>query len=116
MGFTGAFCLIVAGGLSKALKKEQKMSLQPPLEGLSDYHISDRTRMILALAKFREEWQELVSGGSLMKIESPVGLLLADIADKLDLTEQERHIFLGGRLINEVDSFMETRVTRKMPL
>ena len=92
------------------------MSLQPPLEGLADYKMRDRTRMILALTKFREDWQELAGGGSLMKVESPVGLMLADIAEKLELTEQERHIFLGGRLINEVDGFKETRISRKMPL
>jgi hypothetical protein len=68
----------------------------------------------MVLAKFREEWQELVNGGSLLKVETPVGLLLADIADKLELTTQERHVFLGGRLINEVDGFMETRVSRKL--
>lgn len=92
------------------------MSLQPPLEGLADYQLRDRTRIVLALAKFRQDWQELVHGGSLMKVESPVGLIFADIAEKLEMTEQERHIFLGGRLINEVDGFMETRVSRKMPL
>lgn len=87
---------------------------QPSL--VTDYSIRDRTRMVIALAKFRKEWQELVDGGSLLKIESPVGLLLADIADKLELTTQERHVVLGGKLINEVGSFMETRVSVKLPV
>ena len=87
---------------------------QPPL--VSDYSIRDRTRIVLALAQFRKEWQELVKGGSLMKVESPVGLLLADIAQKLELTPQERHVVLGGKLINEIDAFMETRVSVKLPL
>jgi len=91
------------------------MTLQPPLEGLADYRISERTRLVLALAQFREEWQETVNGGSLLKVETPVGLLLADIADKLELNSQERHVFLGGRLINEVDSFLEERVSRRLP-
>ena len=89
------------------------MSLQMPL--VTDFRIADRTRMILALAEFREEWQATVNGGSLLKVESPVGLILADIAEKLELTEQERHVVLGGKLINEVDGFMETRVSRKLP-
>jgi hypothetical protein len=89
------------------------MSSQPVLEGTADYNLTDRTRFVLALAQFRQEWQELV-GGSLLKVESPVGLLLADIADKLELTPQERHVVLGGKLINEVDGFMETRVSRKL--
>jgi hypothetical protein len=92
------------------------MTVQVPLEGLSDYRLSDRTRMIMALAAFREEWQKLVEGGSLLKVESPVGLVLADIADRLELSPQERHVFLGGRLINEVDAFLETRVSQKLPL
>ena len=92
------------------------MTFQPPLEGLADYRISDRARLVLALAQFREEWQETVNGGSLLKIETPVGLLLADIADKLELTPQERHVFLGGKLINEVDAHQEQRIRRKLPL
>jgi len=89
------------------------MSLQTPLEGLADYRPSDRTRMILALAELRQEWQQATNGGSLLKVETPVGLLLADVADRLGLSSQERHVFLGGKLINEVDAHMEERVARK---
>ena len=92
------------------------MTLQPPLEGLPDYRPSERTRLVLALAEFRKEWQEAVNGGSLLKVESPVGLVLADIADRLELSSQERYAVLGGRLINEVDARREQRVSRKLPL
>ena len=92
------------------------MSLQSPLSGLADYRLSDRARFVIALSELREEWQRAIKGGSLLKIETPVGLLLADIADKLELTSQERHVFLGGKLINEVDGFREERITRKLPL
>lgn len=92
------------------------MNLQPPLEGLPDYRMAERTRLILALAEFRKEWQEAVRGGSLLKVESPVGLVLADIADRLGLTSQERYAVLGGKLINEVDATREERVRRKLPL
>ena len=92
------------------------MSLQPPLDGLAGYRVGERTRIVLALAELRDEWQEAVRGGSLLKVETPVGLLLADIAEKLELTQQERHVFLGGKLINEVDGFMETRVSRKLAI
>ena len=91
------------------------MSLQTPLEGLADYRPSDRTRIVLSLAQLREEWQQATKGGSLLKVETPVGLLLADIADKLELTSEERHVFLGGRLINEVDGFREERIARRLP-
>jgi hypothetical protein len=92
------------------------MTLQPPLEGVPDYRASERTRMLLALADFRKEWQEAVHGGSLLKVESPVGLVLADIADRLELTPQERFVLLGGRLINEVDANREQQVRAKLPL
>jgi hypothetical protein len=92
------------------------MTLQPPLEGLPDYRMSERTHLILALAEFRKEWQEAVHGGSLLKVESPVGLVLADIADRLELSPQERYVFLGGRLINEVDATREQQVRAKLLL
>jgi hypothetical protein len=92
------------------------MSLQPNLEGLADYNLQERTRIVLALADLRREWQQTVRGGSLLKVESPVGLLLNDIADRLELTSQERHVMLGGKLINEVDSHLEERVSRRLPL
>ena len=92
------------------------MSLQTPLEGTAGYRPSDRTRMILALAELREEWHQATKGGSLLKVETPVGLLLADIADRLELTSQERYVFLGGKLINEVDAVREERVAPRLPL
>ncbi len=92
------------------------MTLQPHLEGFSDYRISEKTRLVLALSQFREEWQVAVNGGSLLKVEAPVGLLLADITDRLELTSQERHVVLGGKLINEVDALNEERISRKLPL
>lgn len=92
------------------------MSLQTPLEGLTDYRPSERARIILALAELRQEWQEAVHGGSLLKVESPVGLLLTDIADRLALSLQERYAFLGGRLINEVDAIREQSIRSRLPL
>lgn len=87
------------------------MALQPYLEGLTEQYISDRTRMVQSLSEFRREWQKAVEGKSLFDVEAPVGLILADIADRLQLTPQERHAFLGGQLIGKVDSLLEERVT-----
>ena len=92
------------------------MSIQHNLEGLVDYRLRERTRIVLALADLRREWQQTVRGGSLLKVETPVGLLLNDIADRLELTSQERHVMLGGKLLNEVDSHLEERVIRRLPL
>ena len=80
---------------------------------IRDFSIRDRTKIVICLAQLRKEWQELTGGGSLLKVEAPVGLILSDIADKLQMTEQERHTFLGGRLCNEVDCVNETRVDIK---
>ncbi len=82
---------------------------------VKDYSLKDRTKMVMNLAEFRMEWQEAVNNGSLLKVEAPIGLILSDIADKLNLTEQERHAFLGGRLCNEVDGVNETRVNKRKP-
>jgi len=78
---------------------------------VNDYSLRDRTKLVMDLAQFRKEWQEACGGGSLLKVEAPVGLILSDIAEKLNFTEQERHIFLGGRLCNEVDCVNETSVS-----
>lgn len=89
------------------------MAFQPSL--VHDYRISDRTRMVLILAEIREERQKTASGRSLLKVEAPVGLLLADIADRLGLTVQERYVLLGGRLINEIDGIREACITHRWP-
>jgi hypothetical protein len=69
--------------------------------------------MVMNLAELRQEWQEAVDNGSLLKVEAPVGLIFSDIADKLELTEQERYAFLGGRLANEVNGVKETKVSKR---
>jgi hypothetical protein len=91
------------------------MTLQPPLEGLTDYRLPDRTRMVQALADLRREWQETLVGRSLLDAPAPVGLLLSDIADRLELTSQERYAMLGGKLINELNAFMEQRISLELP-
>ena len=90
------------------------MTIQPPLEGFNDYRLRERTRLILALAEFRQEWQRTAKS-SLLKVEAPVGLLLSDIADRLELSPQERYMMLGGKLINEVDALLEERICLKLP-
>jgi hypothetical protein len=81
------------------------------LEGTVDYHPSNRAQMVQALADFRREWQKIAQGTSLVEVEAPVGLLLADIADRLELNPQERYAMLGGMLINHVNCLMEERVS-----
>ena len=91
------------------------MTLQPPLDGLTDYQPSERTRLVLTLAELRKEWQAAVMGVNLLEVKTPVGLLFNDIANRLQLSPQERHVLLGSELMNDVESFLETRPVRKLP-
>ena len=90
------------------------MTLQKPLEGLADYRLSERARIVQLLADFRREWQKTVGSKSLINVAAPVGLILADIADRLDLTASERHAMLGGKLVTQVDCLMEERIAAKL--
>lgn len=107
--------LLSCRGKAKCSKGANKMTLQPPLDGLTDYQPSERTRLVLALAELRKEWQAAVKGATLLQVEVPVGLLFNDIANRLQLSPQERHVFLGGELASDVDSFLDTRVAKKLP-
>jgi hypothetical protein len=87
------------------------MTLQPPLEGLADYRLSNRTQIVQSLADYRREWQKAAAGKSLIELEASVGLMLVEIAAQLKLSSQERHAMLGGKLINEANTLMEQRVS-----
>ena len=59
-----------------------------------------------ALISFRQEWESVAGGTSLLHCESPVGLLLFDIVAKLEIpTEEQRHL-LGSELFDEVAEFV----------
>ena len=85
------------------------------LEGVTDYQPSYRAQVVQSLADFRREWQKTAEGKSLIEVQAAVGLILADIADRLELNPQERYAMLGGKLINEVDCLMEERIRAKLP-
>jgi hypothetical protein len=87
---------------------------QLTLEGTADYHPSYRAQIVQSLADFRREWQKTVDGKSLVDVQAPVGLLLSDIADRLELNPQERYAMLGGKLINQVNCIMEERVSSEL--
>jgi hypothetical protein len=102
----GAFC-ILAGGKQNA---QRRIMAQLTLEGTTDYKPSYRAQIVQSLADFRREWQKMAEGQNLIDVQASVGLMLADVADRLDLNPQERHIFLGGKLINQVNCLMEERI------
>jgi hypothetical protein len=95
--------------------KEYYMNLQPSLVDPENYYLSNRIRIIHALAKFRGKWESKISDISLVTVEVSIGMLLSDIADCLELTPQERHVLLGSKLIKEVSTFMEQHIRLKLP-
>lgn len=86
------------------------------MEGVTDYRLSNRAKVAQALADFRLEWQKIVEGKSLVDVEAPIGLILVDIADRLELSPQEKHAMLGGKLINQVNSYKEERIGIKLTI
>ena len=83
--------------------------LQLDLVDVMETQSSYRAQIVKSLAEFRCEWQEITEGQSLIEVDAPVGLLLADIADRLGLSPQERHVMLGRKLAKQINSFMEER-------
>ena len=55
----------------------------------------DRQNAISNLKTIRTEWQEAASSHCLIEVNGSIGLLLADIATALELTEQESVEVLG---------------------
>jgi hypothetical protein len=110
VGTIGAFCFL----LGKQNAQRRNMS-QLILEGAANDPTSDRAQVVQILADFRREWQTIAEGKSLIEIEVPVGLVLADIADWLQLDPQERQAMLGGKLISQINHVMEERVGVAIP-
>jgi hypothetical protein len=110
VGTIGAFCFL-AGGRQNAQRRTMSQLL---LTGTENYKPSYRTQIVQSLAEFRREWQELAHSQSLVNVQTSVGLLLSDIADRLELIPQERHAMLGGKLINQIDCILEERVALEL--
>ena len=85
------------------------MSLQTDMS-IMDLSPSYRVKALEAIAEFRQDWEEIAEGKSLLNLEAPIGLLLSDIADRLELSPQERFVFLGETLIEEIEVFMKQQV------
>jgi hypothetical protein len=106
VGTIGAFCFL-AGGKQDAQRRTMS---QLVLTGTEDYKPTYRAQIVQSLAEFRRDWQTLAKGESLVSIQASVGLILSDIADRLELNPQERHAMLGGKLINHVNCILEEKV------
>jgi hypothetical protein len=89
--------------------------LQLDLEGATDTQPSYRAQIMKSLVEFRREWEIHAEGKSLIDVDASVGLILSDIAERLGLSQQERHVLLGGKLAKQIDSYMEERPKVKIP-
>ena len=89
------------------------MIIQPFLVDEQEASISVRMKVVESLAKFRQEWQSLADDQNLLDVQASVGLILVDIADRLELNEQEKAVALGHKLISQADAFLEQRVRVK---
>ena len=69
--------------------------------------------IVLALEGYRRVWQETADGESLLNVTAPVGLIIADIAEALGLTSQDRSAVLGKELDAEVSELAEQQVQLK---
>jgi hypothetical protein len=60
----------------------------------------NRQAVIERLADMRQEWQEAaaVDGKTLAEVSAPVGVVMADFCDLLELTPEERETVLGVEL------------------
>ena len=85
------------------------------LESTVGPHTPYRAQVVQILTDFRREWQVIAEGTSLVEGEAPVGVVLSDIADWLQLNPQERQAVLGGKLISQINCLLEEQVSEKVP-
>jgi hypothetical protein len=83
------------------------MDLQVALPDLNMQPCSCRMQAVEALAQFRQEWQGLTGGQSLIEVQTPVGLLLYDVAQRMGLGPEAQFILLGAELSREVQEFLD---------
>jgi hypothetical protein len=88
-------------------KKGQVMATQLFLKDQSEDPNSNRLQLVESLAQFRKEWQEVAEKESLINVQASVGLLLADVLERLGSQPQEQHAALGGKLSKEISSILD---------
>ncbi len=73
----------------------------------------DHPGVLPALEGCRRLWQKAAGGQSLLEVMVLVGLVLAEIAHALGLSDQERRAVLGVELAGAIAHFAKTRVQLK---
>lgn len=65
--------------------------------------MSEKERAVCAIRAIRQDWENLVSGQSLIDTQGSVGLLLADLVCHLGLNRTEQVTALGESLFVELE-------------
>ena len=73
------------------------------------------SKAVARLKRWREDWQEAAGNRPLTEVKAPVGLVLADVAEMLELSPDETEEVLGIDLAdrlnieNEIGPFVRER-------
>lgn len=63
--------------------------------------LSNGDSLLESLVVLRKEWEKAAGEDNLLDISASVGLMLVDIATRLNMTPSERTLFLGEQLNQE---------------
>lgn len=67
---------------------------------------SPRIKAISVLSKFRQEWQEVADGKSLLEVDGNIGMVLADLVNSFEFTSYEQSLILGPDLFEEIHEIL----------
>lgn len=67
---------------------------------------SPRIKAISVLSKFRQEWQEVADGKSLLEVDGNIGMVLADLVNSFEFTSHEQSLILGPDLFEEIHEIL----------
>jgi hypothetical protein len=71
---------------------------------------TERETMIDTLIQYRQGWEEVAEDERLVDIQGSVGLILSDIVELLELSEQEQMTVLGAELYLDVQDVLSQQV------
>jgi len=97
----GAFCVCRAG-----LRAECPSYIGGTMLTITQPHIMTVSNMLEVLAGFRQEWEQVAEGESLVEVKASVGLMLFDLATAFGLRTSEQVQVLGSALYEELQGIL----------
>jgi len=86
------------------------METQLVMPVLQEPPCSTRFQIIEVLASLRKDLESTSQSGSLLEESGLIGLVFADIAERMNLTQEEQFVLLGRKLYNELQAFLDTPI------